>query len=204
MAAAPIALAAVGTILQTKGMLDARKAAKQKGEAASAYGSSQRTRAEFEATQLEQQAGQAVAVGQRENLEVQRLAKLTESRALALAAASGGGASAPTVVNLIGDIAKRGAYHGAVALYNGEEKARQLTLAAASKRYEGQIAEEAGQAGELVAASESKAYGMGAGAALLSGAGSLYEKYSRGGPANVAQVPESVPGQYSLVNPSYG
>lgn len=202
--AAALGLAAVGTILQVGAQRQAKNAAenadRERRENALWYGTKQKEKAEFEADQLEQQAGQAVAVGQRENMEIQRYARLTQSRALALAAASGGGASSPTVVNLIGNIAKRGAYEGAKALYSGEERSRQLTLAAAAKRYEGDVALESGQRGDRERV-DTGAYNLAAAGTLLQGsanAASMYYKYGGGGP--LSQSSSSAAGD----GPDYG
>jgi hypothetical protein len=69
---------------------------------------------------------------------VQRRTDLLASRALAVAAASGGGASDPTVVNTIAGIAQEGAYRKAVALYRGDEEARKLTMQAEAAEFEGE------------------------------------------------------------------
>jgi hypothetical protein len=185
MAWAGVAIAAVGTILQIASNRSAKKAAEraddERRENTLWYGVEQGTKAEFEAVQLEQQAGQAIAVGQRENMEIQRRAKLTESRALALASASGGGASSPTMVRLMSNISKRGAYEGAVAMYNAEERSRQLKIGAASKRYEGEIAIEAGERG-LGERVDTGAYNLAAAASLFQGASTIYNRYGQGGP----------------------
>jgi hypothetical protein len=205
MAAAGAVMAVAGTMLQMGAARQEKKARenadRERRDNALWYGGEQKKKAEFEAIQLEEQAGKAVAVGQRENMEIQRHAKLTESRALALAAASGGGASSPTVVNIIGNIAKRGAYEGAVALYNGEERARTLRLAAASKRLEGDIAFEAGTKGDRERVDSGN---LAIGAGLLQNTGSLLMKYGGGGQANTPMVEESVPGQFSTTDPAYG
>jgi hypothetical protein len=100
---------------------------------------------QFEAEQLEQNAGQVVAASQRDALEERRRADLMASRALALAAASGGGSSDPTVVNIIAKLKGEGSYRSAVALYRGETEARRLRMGAKAKRYEGAVAEEGGE-----------------------------------------------------------
>jgi hypothetical protein len=97
---------------------------------------------QFEAEQLEQNAGQAIAASQREAIEQRRQADLAASRALALAAASGGGASDTSVVNIIANLKGEGSYRSAVALYRGEDQARLMRMGASAKRYEGAVAEE--------------------------------------------------------------
>ena len=103
----------------------------------------QRT-ADFKAEQLDQAAGQSRAVSQRKAGEARRRARYTESRALALAAASGGGASDPTVVNIMAGIAGEGEMAAGAALYEGEERARGLEMGATAARMEGADAKRAG------------------------------------------------------------
>jgi len=116
-----------------------------------------RAAARIEANALNVQAGQVVAESQRDVLDVRRVTQLAESRALALAAASGGGATAPTVVKIISRIAGEGAYNAARALYAGEEKARQLKLQALIRDYEGEQAFEAGEDAALMSEYRGKA-----------------------------------------------
>ena len=83
------------------------------GTLLSAYNQTQMAKAslagaKIRAVQLEEKAGQERAISQRKAVNVRRQAKLAESRALALAAASGGGASDPTVMNIISGIAGEG------------------------------------------------------------------------------------------------
>jgi hypothetical protein len=102
-------------------------------------GAKRKEAAYFEANVLETNATQAVAVAQRNMMDAQRVAKLAESRATALAAASGGGATSPTALNVISNIAKEGSYNAARALYQGEETARILRLQAFEKRQQGEF-----------------------------------------------------------------
>lgn len=164
----PAALSILGMFQQSAG-------AKQAGAAAQTNAAAQAQAAEFTAKQLDQQAGQTMASGQRASMEQLRQAKLVQSRALALAAASGAGASDPTVVNLMGKIGAEGAYRAGVAMYQGEEQARQLRLKAAGTRYEGEAALIGGK-------TRSDAYSTASTASLLSGAGTLFARYGMGGP----------------------
>ena len=180
-----------GTLLSMKGYSDAARSAKTAG---------QRTRVakEFEAEQLREQSGQAIAVSQRAALEEQRKGRLMASRALAVSAASGGGASDPTIVNLIAGAESEAAYRSAVAMYEGEDRARQLRIGAAAKDYEGAVAEEEGN-------QRASAYKTARAASLFKGGSSLFGKYGGGGPSgDAALVSESVPGQFSMGNPAYG
>lgn len=114
---------------------------------------------EFAAQQYAVNAGQAIAASQRDAVEERRTSTLLESRARAVAAASGAGAHDPSVANIVGRIRGEGAYRAATMLYAGEDKARVLRLQAAAKRYEGLTIEEAGalNAEEHLAAGEAKA-----------------------------------------------
>jgi len=143
------------------------------------YGLQAQQAAEFQADQLAQNANTAAASGQRRAADVDRTSKVLASNALATAAASGGGASDPGVVSVIANVAAEGAYRKAVALYEGDDKARALNLAADTKRYEGKAA----RANSILPASAS-AYR--AGTTLLQGEArdrSLYQRFGMGGPA---------------------
>lgn len=127
---------------------------------------------DFQARQADVNAGQARAAAQREQAEQLRQSRLLQSRAVALAAASGGGVSDPSIVNLMGQIAGEGAYRGMVALYKGEEQARALRMEAAARRYDAAAARRGGEI--RAGAYESAAVGS-----LLKGGLSLFEKYGR-------------------------
>ncbi len=120
----------------------------------------------FQADQLRTNAGQAQAAAQREAIDIDRQVQLNASRALAVAASSGGGASDPTVVNLIAQSAADGAYRKAVALYEGDEQARAMRLDAAGV-----------EIGAKVAAGQSKAKSK---AMLLNTGADMFGTYARG------------------------
>lgn len=132
-------------------------------------GSSEKGAARSQALQLEQQAGQDRATSQRAAAEQRRSARYLQSRALALAAASGAGASDPTVTSIISNIEGEGEYGALVAMYEGEDVARGKEHAAAVARKQGKAAATAGA--------------LKAGGTLLSGGSSWYDKYGgRGAP----------------------
>lgn len=135
----------------------------------------------FQSAQLRQNADATVAAGQRTAFDIDRATQLIESKALATAAASGG-ASDPTVINVMARIAAQGAYQKASALYTSEDKARLLNTEASAKDYEGKVtnrnAELVGGAqlfGGATSLLNAKARGM-----------SLYQRFSGGGPGNDA------------------
>lgn len=104
-----------------------------------AYGDAQLQESQFEAEQLRQQSSDAILAGQISKMQVQRQGAFAVSRGLAVAAASGGGAMDPTVVNSLANTTSTAAYNGAVALYNGEEQARVLRMQAQGQEYSGEI-----------------------------------------------------------------
>ncbi len=167
MAAVAAGAAIVGTALSFAGQ---RKAAKAERAAAETR---QRV-ANIEAAHMDQQAGLTVASAQRQMLEERRQATLLESRAQAVAAASGAGASDKTVLDIISGIASEGAYRSSIALYEGKERARQLHLGAELRREGGEIAADYGRA-------TARAHEIGAVGTLFTGAGSLFARYGQGG-----------------------
>lgn len=177
MAVAAVAVAAAGLALQIRGGMDAREDAQK-------IATRRRQAAEFEAAQLEQQAGQEIAVSHRTVFEEGRQGKLVQSRALALAAASGASASDPTIIKIVAGIASESTYRQNVALYQGEEKARQLRLAAAADRESGEI----GAAGSI--AQGRSIVTQAAGSALGTGS-SMYARYGYNSPATRTQTPTS-------------
>jgi len=140
-----VGLAAVGTFMSYSGQKKAGKAAAEQGQRARELG-------EFEAQQIEANALTERAAAQRTAMEEERQSNLATSRALVVAAASGGGASDPTVQKIIADVAGIGAYRKSVALYEGEERARQMRLAAMARRMEGEAGYQGGQSAQQLTA----------------------------------------------------
>lgn len=157
-----------GNAVSIWGARDAARAARTGGER-------QKVAAEFNAVELERQAGIAVALGQRAALEERRVADYAASRALAVAAASGGGVSDPTIVKILADHKGMGAYKASLALYEGEERARQFRIAAMSERLGGSQSLEEGLA-------QARAYNTRAIGMTVRTLGGLYAKYGGGGP----------------------
>lgn len=119
--------------------------------------------AQYEAEQLESRAGQERAAAQRRAIEQRRQARLVQSRQQAAAAASGAGASDPTVVDLMTGAEGEGEYRALLELYEGEERARGATVAANVRRFEGKQAKTASY--------------IGAAGTILGGASTFFEKY---------------------------
>ena len=121
---------AVGMGLELAGNLESAAGNFEHGEQA-------QKAANFQAEQLRQSANSAVAASQRDAYFIQRQAEYARSTAIANAAASGGGASDPTVLNIIARNAEEMAYRKSLALYAGEDKARMLLMQADAKEFEG-------------------------------------------------------------------
>lgn len=106
--------------------------------------------------QAKQNARQTVAVAQRDSQQARREALLLRSRALAVAAASGGGVEDPTVSKLLADIDAQGEVNALNALYAGEDDSRVMRAKGSAMSNEG--------------------YARGV-SSILSMGGDLYEKY---------------------------
>jgi hypothetical protein len=133
--AAGAAAVSIGSSLY--GIYSAEKAGKEQRKALRAQGRAQQAAKYFAAKQMEQGAKQQQAIAQRGAYEEARKAELLQSRALAIAGASGAGASDPNVTKLLSDIAAEGQLNAATQLYNGDEAARALRLGAKIARWEG-------------------------------------------------------------------
>lgn len=118
-----------------------------------------------EAAQLEVNAGLERASSQRRMIEEKRSATLANSRALALAAASGASADDPTIVNLMAGIEGEGEYRALTALYEGETQAQGMEDQARQNR---------------VAAKATKKAGMiKAAGTILSAGSSIYDRFGK-------------------------
>lgn len=115
-----------------------------------------------EAEQLDSMAGQDRASSQRRAVEARRQSRLLQSRALAVAA-SQGGASDPTVVNILANLEGEGEYRALTALYEGEEEARSKEAQAKARRKEAKNVKK----GALISA----------GAQILQAGSTMYDKY---------------------------
>lgn len=142
---AGMGLSAFGTLLSTQGVLQ--------------QGQDVMQAAQYKAAQSRQNATQALASGSQQVNQIYTQLKMTQSRALAVAAASGADAMSPTVVNLTALNAGYGAYNENMATYNANMKANAFTNQANADIFAGQQAQQAAH--------------LNAGATILSGAGSI-------------------------------
>jgi hypothetical protein len=104
-----------------------------------AAGVAQNNAAKFEAAQMDQKAKEEVAAAQRDAIQKRREGAILNSRAQALAAASGGGAGtdAPTIVKLMGQTAGEADYNAQTAMYGGYSRAAGLRDSARARRASG-------------------------------------------------------------------
>jgi hypothetical protein len=177
-----------------------------------AQGRAQAERADYVASQQESIAGSERASSQRIAMEKQREKRLVQSRAQAVAAASGGGALDPGVLDIMGGIEDQGNYNALVALYEGESSARNYESQANLTRWEGRQAQQASNMeawGSRTQGRMSRAEGrnkamssyIGAAGSALSGGSSLYSKYGAASAADagfgkniVWDIPKPRPG----------
>jgi hypothetical protein len=149
-----------------------------------AYGREVADAAGVTADQIRQEGNDAAGAAQRAAIGEEERAKIVASRALAVAAASGGGASDPTVVNMIARIASEGAYRKSVALYRGQADAQNAQYKAELTEHEGKAARTrayVNAAGSLFSAGTTLMTGAARGRNLEVG-GSMYDRFGGGGP----------------------
>ena len=96
------------------------------------------------AAQYEAQAGMDRASSQRKAAEEKRQGRIQQSRVLALVAASGAGASDPSVINAMANMEGESEYAKNVALFEGESSARGYEAQAAMRRREAKAVRTAG------------------------------------------------------------
>lgn len=160
-----------------EGKAAANKEAKLQRQA----GAQRQAAANFEANVLETNATQRIAVAQRDMLDAQRMTRLVQSRAQAVGAASGGGATSPTVLTLMGTMAKDGAVNASRAMYSGEEAARTMRLQAFENRVSGQFAQIGGSLQSEATQGRGRATELQSYASITGTAGGLYGKYGKPG-----------------------
>jgi hypothetical protein len=140
------------------------------GAAAKQAGDMQQQEANYQAAQLQQNASQAIASGQRQSLDTALKTRLAISTARANAAGSGVNAGVGSPVEAQGQLAKRGSYNAAMDMFNGKSTATGLLNQAAGVTYSGQAAELSGE--EQQSASYLAAAGT-----LAGSAGSMMKTY---------------------------
>ena len=162
-----------------------------------AFGQTAQAGEKFQADQLRQEGGQAIASAQRTMENVQLQTQLITSRALAVAGASGGGVSDPGVVSLIANNAKIGAYKAQTALYQGMDRARLMNLQADAKEFQGKEtafnSDLVTGANVLKGASDTLAGKARVNSLLMAtGGDTMYRKYGMAGRPQSASIPTAM------------
>ena len=136
-----------------------------------AAGRVQKQQADYKANQLKQQAIQTRAASQRGAIEERRRGRLAQSRAEAVAAASGG--SVADIDSTLAELGGVSEYNALMRIYEGEEAARGSETAANLALYEGDTA--LWSARQRAAAARREGYSQAA--STLAGS-SLFDKYA--------------------------
>lgn len=160
-----LAATAVGGALSAGSTLAGGAYAKKAGEL-------QKQGADFQAAELEQNAGQAKASAQRTALDTGLKTKLAMSASRARAAGSGVDAGTGSPVNNQGELAERGSYHALMDMFNGESTAAGLADQARGVRFSGDLA-------ELEGKEKRNASYLSAAGTLAGTAGSMFSTYGR-------------------------
>lgn len=149
-----LSTAAVGA--QVAGTIMSASSARQAGEA-------QQEEANYQATQMRQNANNAEATAEEKMVQQNKETEYALSNAKAAAAAGGGSATDPTVTTNMMTIAGQGRFRALTDMYEGDAAAQADKNQAAATQYGGVLAADAGN---------TKMYTN-----ILSGASSLYNKY---------------------------
>ncbi len=118
------------------------------GAAANQAGQAQAGALEFKAQQQEQQGAEARAAGGRQALEKRKEGRFAMSTMIARAAASGGGATDPTVLSIGKQLAGSAEYNALTETYKGENRARGYEDEAMASRMGAQAALAQGKAAQ--------------------------------------------------------
>jgi hypothetical protein len=176
------ALATIATIASLAGTAVTAVGTIAAGNAKAAQAEAEAKAADFQAQQLEVQAKDAKAIGQRDMLEARRKKELALSSLQARAGSSGFSATDPTALALADEIERYGTHQEQMAQYGGTIGARDASLSAAGRRFT------AGVYRDLAPRFESAGY-MGAAGTILGGISTIGAKYAQ-------RTPPSTVGRY--------
>lgn len=173
-----LALGAVGTIAQMGAASQQAEAQRMQADAMRQQADTERQVAAYNAAEQTKTANEERAAAQRTALEQKRQTDLVQSKLQANAAASGGGASDPTVISLASDIEGQGTYQSLFSMYKGEARGSALEDQAAITRYSGNRKADAYLANADatdVAADATESAGF---ASMLGGFSNLFTKFA--------------------------
>jgi hypothetical protein len=169
------AASVAGTVMSVRGQQQAANAQADYTQQTAQYYAVAK---ESEAAQYEEQSIAEFATAQRQAEEEKRKSRILQSRALAVAGASGAGVSDPTVFDIVSDLEGEGAYRAAVAMYEGGQRAEGARRAAAASRYEGATGLASGSASSASQRQAGKYAAMGT---IFQGTGNLLTMYGKYG-----------------------
>lgn len=115
-------------------------------------GQAEKAQADFRARQLDFQAKQEEAAGHHAVAEKRRQNQILQSRALAAAGASGGGALDANVLKAITGIAEEGERDVQTEMFNTRSEADRARQASAASRFEGKLAQRSSRFGAMTTA----------------------------------------------------
>ena len=173
--ALPLALGIIGLGLQGAGIIGSRRESKRAARAERRAGKRAEEAAEFTADQYETKAGQERAIGSRDVAEEARRGRIATSMARAIGAASGAGGYDTNIADIEGEAD----YRMLTALYNSEQSARDLELAAEISRREGADAARAHAAQAGAYRRQGNIIALQGAADIFGGAMTLYERYGQ-------------------------
>jgi hypothetical protein len=165
-------LGGAGAILSGVGGITSAIGTLAGGSYAAQSGKMQQAAANYQASQLEQNATQAIASSQRSMLDTQEKTQLAIGTSTARAAASGVNAGAGSAVENVGQLARRGSYQALMDLYSGQSTATGLENQAKGVRYSGDVAAASGEA-------QQTASYLGAAGTLAGSAGNFFTQYGK-------------------------
>lgn len=142
------------------------------GSAAAQGGRMQQTAANYEAAQVDANAAQSIASGQRQMLDTEQRTKLAISSATARAGASGAAPDVGSPLEDVGQLAGRGSYQALMDMFNGQSRATGLQNQSQGIRYTGQMENIEGE-------EKQKASYLAAGGDVLSSIGAAAGTYGR-------------------------
>lgn len=164
----------VGGLFSFMGAMASANAQQQQAQALEYQAQAEIQAANYKAKQEERVGQEDRAAAQRQALDTKEKTSYLQSHLQATAAASGGGAADPTIINLSGDIAKHGEYSALSQMWSGESQAVGLENQAGLDRYTGYVRATA-------LADEAAAKRTQADATILGGIGGLFGSAARFG-----------------------
>lgn len=165
----------IGAGLQGAGASAAAGATIAGGNAALQAGQLQKQAADFQAAQLEENAGQSFAAGQRQMLDAQERTRLAISSLRAGAAGNGTNVAVGSNAAIAGDIERRGSYNAAMDMFNGDSARIGQLNQAAGVRLSGEAALIGGQEAQQASLLQAKAGEFNAAGTIAGSAGNIFK-----------------------------